>query len=165
MTRFLLKWHFVFMKGALQIKYDWLKKNKPTTTNSLNPFFASLAHWWSWPIHTEAKVLYIYFLVSNCPVVKIITQPGWFAVSMRGEMQSCKQTDSCLHRSSAAFSIFNSVHNSLRAGGGGRNVWFRTHHIRSMLKFADRLIFLQNGCWGGCEQQASMHKSAKEGSL
>lgn len=58
-------------------------------------------------------------------------------------MRRCKQTGSCLHRASAALSIFNSVRNSSRAGGGGRNVWFRTRHVGSTLKFADGLICLQ----------------------
>lgn len=83
-------------------------------------------------------------LISNSPAAKIITQPGRFAVSVKGgDMRRCKQTGSCLHRASAALSIFNSVRNSSRAGGGGRNVWFRTRHVGSTLKFADGLICLQ----------------------
>lgn len=59
-------------------------------------------------------------------------------------MWSCKQTGSCLHRASAALSIFNSVRNSPRACGAGGNVWLWPRHARSTLKFADGLISLQN---------------------
>lgn len=83
-------------------------------------------------------------LLSNPPAAKIITQPGRFAVSGRGNMRRSKQTGSCLHGASAELSIFNSVRNSWRACGGGRNVWLRTRHVRSTLKFADGPIFLQN---------------------